>query len=502
VKNQGENKSPIGRNGLRFLPLLLFSAIIIRAGFSTAFAQDENTDLWRVRGNAQYGLPPSTGGRWHADSLCVGATFQRDTTKSFVVWLANYFIPQGSYEGSLYLMIPRQGRPDSAIFLFRNRCTWSAPTSIDLTSITPAIHHLDTVFFMYRSDSANMGGGSCGGWFGIPNDFGVKQTDSLFTGPNRAPGEGWHNIDRHYSLRNESAISILTGRAPVVPDSFYSLIQQKFVKYGRRWSVAGWVHVDTLPVLPGSGIRTDTVEFGFEDQFNGTAMNFDDARFNVRGVFLNHGVQADLFIEKIKIVSAATNQDIAKVNIDEDSDITIKVMGVLSTDPDTNHFVDVTGIWLWQSGSDVFASSFPLPTAPLGQWNFSPSKPGGPATLVVTTGTGTTLRTAAITLTVTNGGPPSSIKRPNPAVQRPLAPKLSLIFRNSQSFVFPLSQSIMHINLSLALYDLSGRAIFRINCFDITKPVLLNSSVNPGVCCMRLCADGKTILQRRLVIAR
>ena len=49
------------------------------------------------------------------------------------------------------------------------------------------------------------------------------------------------------------------------------------------------------------------------------------------------------FITKIKFVNVTTNQDIASININTDQDITVKVMGVLSTDPDTNHYVDITG---------------------------------------------------------------------------------------------------------------------------------------------------------------
>jgi hypothetical protein len=114
------------------------------------------------------------------------------------------------------------------------------------------------------------------------------------------------------------------------------------------------------------------------------------------------------YIIKIKFVNATTGADLTSVNINTDQDITIKVMGVLSTDPDPNHYVDITGIWTWQSGTDVFASDFPLPTGSAGQWDFSPAKPGGPANLVVTTGTGTTLRTATLPITVTPA-PPSKV---------------------------------------------------------------------------------------------
>jgi hypothetical protein len=193
-------------------------------------------------------------------------------------------------------MVPRPGLPDTAIFLFYNRCNGTAPTRIDLTNITPTIQNLDTVFFMYRSDSGNGGLGNCGGWFPIPNDYGVKQTDSLFTGPNRAPMDTvappWQNFDRHWSGRNENALQNLIGSAPVIPDTFWSLSKNKYVKYGRRWCEAGWIHKDTLP-LPGSTIRTDTVEFGFEDQFNGQDIAFEDIRFELTGVFLNYPLQID-----------------------------------------------------------------------------------------------------------------------------------------------------------------------------------------------------------------
>ncbi len=266
--------------------LLPFLFLLIIKSFSTVFAQgDENTDLWRVRGSPQYGLPASTG-IWHGDSLWVGATFMRDTTKQFIVWLAGYYSPQAAYHGALYLMIPRQGRPDSALFLFYNRCNGTAPTSVDLTNITPTIHHLDTLFFMYRSFEQNSGAGACGNWTPLTNDAGVYQADSLFTGPNRAPGEGWLNIDRHYSARNEATLT-----NPPIPNIFYSLNQQKNVPYGRRWCEAAWVHT-----VLGGNIRTDTVEFGFEDQFNGEDINFEDIRFNVTGVFLIHPIHLNALL--------------------------------------------------------------------------------------------------------------------------------------------------------------------------------------------------------------
>ena len=267
--------------------------------FSQTMSGGENTDLWRVRGMQGYNIPANTG-VWHADSLWIGATFIRDTANKFIVWRAHYYNPQGSYHGALYLMVPRPGKPDSALFLFYNRCndaeTPPIPDSLDLTDnafVRGAIHHLDTLFFMYRSWEINGGGGKCppaSPWRPLTVDSNIdtklRQDDSLFTGPNRAPGEGWQFIDRHYSLRNVNALT-----NPHIPTTFFSLSQQKNVSYGRRWCEAGWV-----PTVPGGSIRTDTVEFGFEDQFNGDDMNYEDIRFNVTGVFLFKPLQLDTLL--------------------------------------------------------------------------------------------------------------------------------------------------------------------------------------------------------------
>jgi fibro-slime domain-containing protein len=112
------------------------------------------------------------------------------------------------------------------------------------------------------------------------------------------------------------------------------------------------------------------------------------------------------FITKIKFVNVLTNQDITFININTDQEITVKVMGVLSTDPDTNHYIDITG--LWSLTPDVFASEFPLPATSEGRWHFSPTRPGGPSDLKVTTGEGVTLRSATIPVTVTPA-PPSRV---------------------------------------------------------------------------------------------
>lgn len=291
----------IKKGGNRCIALLFLWASLVAGCFSMSFSQGaswgENTDLWRVRGMAGYDLPGNQA-QWHGDSLWVGATFMRDTTKNFIVWRAHYYEPQGGYRGALYLMVPRPGKPDSALFLFYNRCneaeTPPVPDSLDLTNnvfVRGAIHHMDTLFFMYRSWLQNNGGGACppnSPFQALTTDKGVRQDDSLFTGPNRVLTDvpAWLNLDRHYSLRNSATLV-----NPGTPVTFFSLNQQKTVPVGRRWCEAGWVHT-----VRGGNIRTDTVEFGFEDQFNGGDINYEDIRFNVTGVFLMRPVLIDTLL--------------------------------------------------------------------------------------------------------------------------------------------------------------------------------------------------------------
>jgi len=338
----------------RLLPL-----VIAATGFLALFPQNaysqglktagENTDLCGVRGNAKYPLPSATGGAWRADSLWIGPTFQRDTTKSFKVWFAQYFKTQATYKGKLYLMLPRPNLPDTAIFLFRNRCNavYGNDSSVDLTSITKdIIHHMDTVYFMYRSDSGTSGPADCGNGWALGNDFGVKQTDSLFTGPNRAPypldATHWTQVDRHYSFRDLNAVRTIPGaqQLNMVVDSFFSLNRNTYVKYGRRWCAAGWIHQDTIP-RPRSNIRTDTVEFGFEDQYNGFSgsgggMFYNDIRFNITGVLLSYPLQ----IDSITLRLAPSVDTIAAGD-----SISIKAfLWGRDTTPDQNLFVDSTDL--------------------------------------------------------------------------------------------------------------------------------------------------------------
>ncbi|MBD3420661.1 MAG: hypothetical protein GF398_11140 [Chitinivibrionales bacterium] len=222
-----------------FLAIVLFACGMYAQGLGDL---GENTDPFN---------PPKTG--WIADSLYMGATFLRDTTKdSFVIWLHRN---EAGCTGRLYLMVPGTTGPFNgwdSLYLFQNKNN-SGPTSVNLTNhplVEGQIGHLDTLFFMYRVfDGAQWG---C-------------SYNPRYTGPNRAPGEGWTGVDRFYSqdYTSDSVSSPEGDRYPI----------------GRRWCVAGWIRDQAR------NARTDTVEFGFEDLTPGDA-DFDDIVFHVTGVFL------------------------------------------------------------------------------------------------------------------------------------------------------------------------------------------------------------------------
>lgn len=198
----------------------------------------ENTDQWQS---------PKAGTPWASpESLFIGATFLRDTTKPFVVWLK---FNQAVCSGDLYLVVPggKVGGGDTTIYLFNNHDPYG--TTVNLTNLPVVrnnVHHMDTIWFMYY------GRNSC-------------PENRRYSGPNRAPGDGYTGTDRFYSV--DQSTSTFTS-----PDGSTHQI-------GRRWCVAGWVRNYAL------NARTDTVEFGFEDLLPGDA-DYDDVLFRVTGVFL------------------------------------------------------------------------------------------------------------------------------------------------------------------------------------------------------------------------
>jgi len=206
----------------------------------------ENTNLWKV-------VP---GFPWQADSLYLGATFLRDTSKTFLVWL-DY--ADAGWTGKLHLMVPggANNGGDTAIYLFQNKNN-TGPTRIDLTNnpvVQSHLHYLDTIFFRY----------SAGPDVNNPAYIG-------YSGPNRNLADtAWQHRDRYWSTL--SANKILTGPPPT---------SSQF-KVWRRFCAAGWIH-DQTP----QRARTDTVEFAYEDNQTTSSSDFDfnDNIFHVMGVFL------------------------------------------------------------------------------------------------------------------------------------------------------------------------------------------------------------------------
>lgn len=105
-------------------------------------------------------------------------------------------------------------------------------------------------------------------------------------------------------------------------------------------------------------------------------------------------------ITKIKLVNTVTGEAISSININVGQEISIKVMNWISTDPDTTHWFDVSG--LWTLTPDVYAAQYPLPPASMNAWSFKPTMAGGPSVLTVTTGSGVTQRTVSIPVTVSS----------------------------------------------------------------------------------------------------
>ncbi|MBD3343820.1 MAG: hypothetical protein GF401_02005, partial [Chitinivibrionales bacterium] len=204
---------------------------------------------------------PFSGTDWDADSLFLGATFLRDTTKPFKVWLR-----EGSgLQCELYLMVPTSPTTDTAIFLFYNiNNPPGVETRVDLTNnavIEQYVEHMDTVFFLLRRTQ-----------YGTYNGY---------TGPNRAPGDmctqgdslgACDGVDRYYSGEYSTTL---------VPTT-----DGRMVPIGRRWCVSGWIRDDALDM------RTDTVEFGFEERrtmepgFRSEWLDFNDIVFHITGIFL------------------------------------------------------------------------------------------------------------------------------------------------------------------------------------------------------------------------
>jgi len=157
-------------------------------------------DLFEWGENVDYFKKRTGDRRFQADSLWLGATFFRDTTKPFVVWLHDN---EAGCTGALHLMYEGEEK-----FLFYNRNNGGNPTKLDLTNLYK-IPHGDTVYFMYKTiDNRSM----CDGL-------------ERYTGQNRKEGEPqWMEYDPYAS----EAI----GTENLDGQSYAA---------NRRWAVAGWL---------------------------------------------------------------------------------------------------------------------------------------------------------------------------------------------------------------------------------------------------------------------
>jgi hypothetical protein len=213
----------------------LATVVLLATAFVTsAQTAGENVNLWHQ-------VKPTS--RFSADTLWLGGVFLRDTTKDLIVW---WVYNEAGLTGRLYFI----NAAGDTVFLFTNKQNGA---SVNLTQMgyDVGFGNLDTIFFAYA----------------VLNGSAV---DMRYTGPNRRPGDGAAQGGpyAHYDRYSSDSINVTPMAAP-----------NAGLPPKRRWCVAGQVR--------DNGVRTDTVEFGFEDLAHGD-FDYDDIVFHVSGVFLNH----------------------------------------------------------------------------------------------------------------------------------------------------------------------------------------------------------------------
>jgi fibro-slime domain-containing protein len=204
-------------------------------------------------------------------------------------------------------------------------------------------------------------------------------------------------------LQNSDHVSLVTIADNQTQATVVGVVRDKFGNFTRFATNAIWA--DTLPAglatvtggtLKYNGIiaRVNTTTFGnTHAKASETNLLFDTTSVSI----LNG------YIKQLQFVNVATGQALTGININTDQDISVKLQGILSTDP-SNTWIDVTGTWTLTPG---IASANPIPTGIAGSWTFSPTVPGGPSKLAAATGTGTHIATDTIPVVVTPA-PPSS----------------------------------------------------------------------------------------------
>ena len=164
---------------------------------------------------------------WNADTLYVGASFVRTSSKPVEIWLRDN---EAAWSGELYLMDPATGKP---IFLFSNKGTRNQ--AIDISKLADIPIGVP-ITFAYKV---------------VPNPCtSAEDLKWKYTGPNTA---------------GSKYVSAAASDANNNPNA----------RYGHRWAVAGKVK------------NTDLLEFGFEDATPAWSdMDFDDVIFQVKGLGL------------------------------------------------------------------------------------------------------------------------------------------------------------------------------------------------------------------------
>lgn len=191
------------------------------------------------------------------------------------------------------------------------------------------------------------------------------------------------------------------------------------------------------------------------------------------------------YIKQLRFVNVATGVPVTGINIVVNQWLTIKLQGIMSND--SNHvWVDVAGSWSLTRDSipdsirggwvypPIMSLVNPLPTTDTGAFTFKPSSSGGPSCLTASTGSGATLRsvTIIVTVTVTDTLPIYPLYPPNNW-------KDTLADTGNITIIFTWPHGCYGETYSLSIRELPNACAF--NRIDFTKPFSISAGTNPSV---------------------
>jgi fibro-slime domain-containing protein len=207
-------------------------------------------------------------------------------------------------------------------------------------------------------------------------------------------------------LQNPDHVPLVTISETTSQAIVYGVVRDSFGNFTRFANNALWSESPPLGIAtvnPSSPQYRGIIARVNDSTFGTTHAKVAEAavpHFDTTTVSILNG-----YIKQLRFVDVATGLPITGIDITTDQAITVKLQGILSTDSTNSHWIDVTGTWTL--APDI-ASSTPIPTGDAGSWSFNPTVPGGPSQLTAVTGTGATIASVQIPVTV-RVAPPSSV---------------------------------------------------------------------------------------------